>query len=45
MKDIKLYLDGLNCANCAGKIEDKVNKLTDVMMDAVEKENLINTIM
>lgn len=30
MKDIKLYLDGLNCANCAGKIEDKVNKLTDV---------------
>ena len=26
MKDIKLYLDGLNCANCAGKIEDKVNK-------------------
>lgn len=30
MKDIKLYLDGLNCANCAGKIEDKVNKLDDV---------------
>ena len=30
MKDIKLYLNGLNCANCAGKIEDKVNKLTDV---------------
>ncbi|MDM0461389.1 heavy metal translocating P-type ATPase [Clostridium perfringens] len=30
MKDIKLYLDGLNCANCAGKIEDKVNKLADV---------------
>ena len=30
MKDIKLYLDGLNCANCAGKIEDKVNKLPDV---------------
>ncbi|WP_300258918.1 heavy metal translocating P-type ATPase [Clostridium sp.] len=30
MKDIKLYLEGLNCANCAGKIEDKVNKLTDV---------------
>ncbi len=30
MKDIKLYLDGLNCANCAGKIEDKVNKLPDI---------------
>lgn len=30
MKDIKLYLEGLNCAGCAGKIEDKVNKLSDV---------------
>lgn len=30
MKEIKFYLDGLNCANCAGKIEDKINKLSDV---------------
>lgn len=30
MKDMKLYLEGLNCANCAGKIENKVNKLDDV---------------
>lgn len=30
MKNIKLYLEGLNCAGCAGKIEDKVNKLSDV---------------
>lgn len=30
MKDIRLYLEGLNCANCAGKIEDKVNKLPEV---------------
>lgn len=30
MEDIKLYLDGLDCANCAAKIEDKVNKLDEV---------------
>ncbi|EGT3616464.1 cadmium-translocating P-type ATPase [Clostridium perfringens] len=30
MKELKLYLEGLNCAGCAGKIEDKVNKLSDV---------------
>ncbi|MGG5462983.1 heavy metal translocating P-type ATPase [Clostridium sp. B9] len=30
MKDMKLYLEGLNCAGCAGKIEDKVNKLNEV---------------
>ncbi|MGM8296561.1 cation transporter, partial [Clostridium perfringens] len=30
MKEIKFYLDGLNCANCAGKIEDKINRLSDV---------------
>lgn len=27
---IKLVLEGLDCANCANKIEDKVNKLTGV---------------
>ncbi|WP_300350519.1 heavy metal translocating P-type ATPase [Clostridium sp.] len=30
MKEIKLYLEGLNCAGCAGKIEDRVNKLKEV---------------
>lgn len=28
--DIKLLLKGLDCANCAGKIEKKVNELQDV---------------
>lgn len=30
MKEIRLYLDGLDCAGCAGKIEDRVNKLSEV---------------
>ena len=30
MQDIKLYLEGLDCANCAAKIEDRVNKLDEV---------------
>ena len=25
--EIKLVLNGLDCANCANKIEDKVNKI------------------
>ena len=29
--EIKLILEGLNCANCANKIEDKVNKLNGVV--------------
>ena len=28
--NIKLVLDGLNCANCANKIESKVNKISGV---------------
>ena len=28
--EIKLYLKGLDCANCANKIENKVNKLESV---------------
>lgn len=28
--EIKLYLNGLDCANCASKIENKVNKLESV---------------
>lgn len=27
---LKLYLQGLNCANCANKIENKINKLDEV---------------
>ncbi|WP_160675146.1 heavy metal translocating P-type ATPase [Clostridium sp. C8-1-8] len=30
MEQIKLYLDGLDCANCAAKIEDKINKLEEI---------------
>ena len=30
MSEVKLYLDGLNCAGCAGKIEDKTSKLLKV---------------
>ena len=29
-KDIKLILSGLDCANCAGKIEKRVNELEEV---------------
>ncbi|WP_278473762.1 heavy metal translocating P-type ATPase [Turicibacter sanguinis] len=29
-KEIKLLLEGLNCANCANKIEDRVNQLASV---------------
>ena len=28
--EIKLVLSGLNCANCANKIEDKVNKINGI---------------
>ena len=28
--EIKLVLNGLDCANCANKIEDKVNKINGV---------------
>ena len=30
MKEYKLYLNGLNCANCGNKIEKKVNSLKEV---------------
>lgn len=30
MKEIKLYLDGLDCAGCAGKIEDRTGKIDNV---------------
>ncbi|GKX64810.1 heavy metal translocating P-type ATPase [Inconstantimicrobium mannanitabidum] len=30
MKEVQLYLDGLDCAGCAAKIEDRVNKLEEV---------------
>ncbi|MGL5766069.1 MAG: heavy metal translocating P-type ATPase [Sarcina sp.] len=30
MSEVKLYLEGLNCAGCAGKIEEKTNKLPEV---------------
>lgn len=30
MNEVKLYLEGLNCAGCAGKIEEKTNKLPEV---------------
>ncbi|SHJ72359.1 Cd2+/Zn2+-exporting ATPase [Clostridium cavendishii DSM 21758] len=30
MKNIKLYLEGIDCANCAAKIENKINKLESV---------------
>ncbi|MGL4990616.1 MAG: heavy metal translocating P-type ATPase [Sarcina sp.] len=30
MSEVKLYLEGLNCAGCAGKIEDKTSKLPEV---------------
>ncbi|WP_297520726.1 heavy metal translocating P-type ATPase [uncultured Clostridium sp.] len=30
MSEVKLYLDGLNCAGCARKIEDKTSKLLKV---------------
>ena len=29
-KEFKLNLKGLDCANCANKIEDRVNKLEEV---------------
>lgn len=28
--EIKLVLSGLNCANCASKIESKVNKINGI---------------
>ena len=28
-KNVKLLLKGLDCANCANKIEEKVNKLQE----------------
>lgn len=28
--EVKLELEGLNCANCANKIEDKVSKLNGI---------------
>lgn len=30
MSEVKLYLEGLDCAGCAGKIEDKTSKLPEV---------------
>lgn len=30
MNYIKLYLEGLDCGNCAAKIEDRINKLSEV---------------
>jgi Cd2+/Zn2+-exporting ATPase len=29
-KELKLSLKGLDCANCASKIEDKINSLEEV---------------
>ena len=49
--EIKLVLNGLDCANCANKIEDKVNKIngvkeatvnfsTTVLTAEIKEENL-----
>ncbi|GFZ32547.1 cadmium transporter [Clostridium zeae] len=39
MEKVKLYLDGLDCANCAAKIEDKINKLDEVKEASVNFAN------
>lgn len=44
-KVLKVYLDGLHCAHCAGKIEEKVNGLDNVdkaVLNFVNKEMRVN---
>ena len=54
--EIKLVLNGLDCANCANKIEDKVNKIngvkeatvnfsTTVLTAEIKEENLKSEII
>lgn len=42
--EIKLVLDGLNCANCANKIESKVNKINGVKEATVNFSTSILTV-
>lgn len=42
--EIKLVLDGLNCANCANKIESKVNKINGVKEATVNFSTSVLTV-
>lgn len=42
--NIKLVLDGLNCANCANKIESKVNKISGVKEATVNFSTSVLTV-
>lgn len=39
MSKLKLYLEGLNCANCAGKIEAKLNTLDEIKEATINFSN------
>ena len=41
--EIKLVLNGLDCANCANKIEDKVNKINGVKYATVNFSTTVLT--
>ena len=47
--EIKLVLSGLDCANCANKIEAKVNKINGIKVDInpiiVEKSGTLKEFM
>ncbi|STA93163.1 cation transporter [Clostridium cochlearium] len=41
---LELVLEGLNCAGCSAKIEDRVNKLEDVESASINFANKVLTI-